>query len=395
MGNFLKPLALYIHWPFCLSKCPYCDFNSHVRKSIDEQAWEKGLIFELHRYAQLLENWQQPRQLTSIFFGGGTPSLMQPKTVEKIVQTAVNLWPIFNDLEITLEANPNSVEVEAFQALNQAGVNRLSIGIQALNDKDLKGLGRQHSAQEGIKAIETACQTFKRVSFDLIYTRPNQTVEQWQQELTYALSFGTEHLSLYQLTIEPGTAFATQYERGDLVLPPDDTSADLFELTQSMMEKHGLPSYEISNHARKGSECQHNIAYWRYQDYIGIGPGAHGRLTKGLNEKIATRQKKSPEGWLKSIETESHGDEEIVNLTLEEQFREQLLMGLRLKQGIELKELVIPLEQAIDQQFISNEKINYLKQESYLELSSMTVKATTAGRQRLQSLLKYLLVPSV
>ncbi len=391
MGNFLKPLALYIHWPFCLSKCPYCDFNSHVRKSIDEQAWEKGLIFELQRYAQLLESWQQPRQLTSIFFGGGTPSLMQPKTVERIIQTAIQLWSTPNSLEITLEANPNSVEVNSFQALNQAGVNRISIGIQALNDKDLKGLGRQHSVQEGITAIETACQTFKRVSFDLIYARPGQTVEQWQQELLYALSFNTEHLSLYQLTIEPGTAFATQYERGELILPANDTSADLYELTQSIIENHGLPSYEISNHAKPGAECQHNMAYWRYQDYIGIGPGAHSRLSQSCVQKIATRQKKSPEAWLKSIENEGHGDAEVVGLTLEQQFREQLLMGLRLKQGIKLEELVILLESATLKNLICSQRLDYLKQEGYLELTPKWLKATAAGQQRLQSLLNYLL----
>jgi oxygen-independent coproporphyrinogen-3 oxidase len=391
VGNFLKPLALYIHWPFCLSKCPYCDFNSHVRKSIDEQAWEKGLIFELQRYAQLLESWQQPRQLTSIFFGGGTPSLMQPKTVERIIQTAIQLWSTPNSLEITLEANPNSVEVNSFQALNQAGVNRISIGIQALNDKDLKGLGRQHSVQEGITAIETACQTFKRVSFDLIYARPGQTVEQWQQELLYALSFNTEHLSLYQLTIEPGTAFATQYERGELILPANDTSADLYELTQSIIENHGLPSYEISNHAKPGAECQHNMAYWRYQDYIGIGPGAHSRLSQSCVQKIATRQKKSPEAWLKSIENEGHGDAEVVGLTLEQQFREQLLMGLRLKQGIKLEELVILLESATLKNLICSQRLDYLKQEGYLELTPKWLKATAAGQQRLQSLLNYLL----
>ncbi len=386
MGNLLKPLALYIHWPFCLSKCPYCDFNSHVRKSIDEQAWEKGLIFELQRYARLLESWQQPRQLTSIFFGGGTPSLMQPKTVEGIIQTAVQSWPISDNLEITLEANPNSVEVNSFQALNQAGVNRISIGVQALNDKDLKELGRQHSVQESLKAIETACQTFKRVSFDLIYARPGQTVEQWQQELLYALSFQTEHLSLYQLTID---------KRGELILPPNDTSADLYELTQSIMEKHGLPAYEVSNHAKQGAECRHNITYWRYQDYIGIGPGAHGRLSRSSTEKIATRQKKSPEAWLKSIETESHGDAEIVNLPLEEQFREQLLMGLRLKQGIDFKNLVIPLDQAFAKNFIHFQKIESLKQEEYLKITPEFLKATPAGRQRLQSLLNYLLSPAV
>ena len=387
----LKPLALYIHWPFCLSKCPYCDFNSHVRQQIDEEAWQEGLLFELSRYAQLLQTWQQPRRLESIFFGGGTPSLMKPSTVEGILKQAVRLWPVAENLEITLEANPNSVEVKAFQALNQAGVNRISIGIQALKDQDLKKLGRQHSAAESLAAIETACGTFKRVSFDLIYARPGQTVDDWQTELLQALSFGTEHLSLYQLTIEPGTAFATLHDRGELILPTNDISADLYELTQSIMNAHHLPAYEVSNHAKAGAECRHNKAYWRYQDYIGIGPGAHGRLSQNTLTKVATRQVKSPEGWLKSIKEHGHGDAEVIDISLNDQLHEQLLMGLRLSQGIDLSDLVIPLEQALNDQLINQQRLDYLKQGRYLEVSGGFLKATPAGQQRLQSVVSYLL----
>ena len=289
-------ISLYIHWPFCLSKCPYCDFNSHVRQSINEDAWEKSLIHELQRTAELTGS----KSLQSIFFGGGTPSLMHPKTVGKIIETATTLWAPSENLEITLEANPNSVEVNRFKELRLNGVNRISVGIQALNDPDLKVLGRLHSAEEAMKAIGTACSTFDRVSFDLIYARQGQTLKAWEQELKRALEFGTNHLSLYQLTIEPGTAFATLYARGDLILPDDNLSADMFELTQSIMNAHEMPAYEVSNHARSGSECRHNLVYWRYQDYVGVGPGAHGRLTLD-GKKFATRQKKSPEAWLKSI----------------------------------------------------------------------------------------------
>lgn len=391
MGGILNPLALYIHWPFCLSKCPYCDFNSHVRGQIDEQAWKEGLIHELKRYANLLQSWKQSYQLRSIFFGGGTPSLMKPQTVECLIQEAKILWSTDKDLEITLEANPNSVEVESFQGLTQAGVNRLSIGIQALNDVDLKKLGRQHSAQEGLRAIEIACSIFKRVSFDLIYDRPDQTVKQWEKELAHALMFDTEHLSLYQLTIESGTAFATQYDRGELILPSQNISADLYELTYAFMDQNGRPSYEVSNYAKKGAECRHNLAYWRYQDYLGIGPGAHGRLTPEKGVKISTCQKRSPEKWLQSIADQGHGDAEFSAIDLKDQFREQLLMGLRLHQGIELENLVIPLDQGLKDKIIDEKRLNLLEKEQFLEINPTHFKATRAGQQRLQSILNYLL----
>ncbi len=375
-------ISLYIHWPFCLSKCPYCDFNSHVRQSIDEDAWEKALIHELKRVSELTGS----RLLQSIFFGGGTPSLMHPKTVGKIIETATTLWAPSQNLEITLEANPNSVEVNRFKELRQNGVNRISVGIQALNDGDLKLLGRLHSAEEAIKAIHTACSTFDRVSFDLIYARPGQTLEAWESELKQALEFETTHLSLYQLTIEPGTAFATLYARGDLVLPDENLSADMFELTQGLMNEREMPAYEVSNHAKIGCECRHNLVYWRYQDYIGVGPGAHGRLTLD-GRKYATRQKKSPESWLKAIKDLGHGDEEVTELTPHEQDHERLMMGLRLLEGVNLSLLNLPLNKTI-----SEKALAFVVKERYLEQEGTFLRATVEGRQRLNSVLKYLWV---
>lgn len=380
MDSSASTLSLYIHWPFCLSKCPYCDFNSHVRQSIDEMAWQNALIHELKRTFDLTG----PRQLESIFFGGGTPSLMHPKTVGAIIETATTLWAPSKDLEIILEANPNSVEVTRFKELRQNGVNRLSVGIQALNDSDLKLLGRQHSAEEAMKAIETAISTFDRVSFDLIYARPGQTLEAWEQELSNALAFGTTHLSLYQLTIEPGTAFAPLFARGDLVLPEENLSADMFELTQSIMGKNGMPAYEISNHAKAGAECRHNLIYWRYQDYAGVGPGAHGRLS--LDEKkYATRQKKSPEAWLKAITEQGHGDEEIVELSPFEQDHERLMMGLRLAEGVNCRLTNLSIDQTI-----SMKTLDALIEEGYLKKEDPYLIATAAGRQRLNAVLEHL-----
>ncbi len=380
MDSSASTLSIYIHWPFCLSKCPYCDFNSHVRQSIDEIAWQNALIHELKRTFNLTG----PRQLQSIFFGGGTPSLMHPKTVGVIIEAATTLWTPSKDLEITLEANPNSVEVTRFKELRQNGVNRISVGIQALNDPDLKLLGRQHSAEEAMKAIETAISTFDRVSFDLIYARPGQTLEAWEHELSNALAFGTTHLSLYQLTIEPGTAFAPLFARGDLVLPEENLSADMFELTQSIMGKNGMPAYEISNHAKAGAECRHNLVYWRYQDYAGVGPGAHGRLS--LNEKkYATRQKKSPEAWLKAIAEQGHGDEEVQELSAFEQDHERLMMGLRLTEGVNCRLTNLSIDQTI-----SMKALDALIEEGYLKKEDLYLIATAAGRQRLNAVLEHL-----
>jgi len=377
-----RKLALYIHWPFCLSKCPYCDFNSHVRASIDEDAWEKSLLKELDHTANRLGS----RELTSIFFGGGTPSLMPPRTVDALIKRAFSHWSVAPNVEITLEANPNSIEVNRFKDLKNAGVNRISIGIQALNDPDLKQLGRQHSANEAISAIHTAMNTFQRVSFDLIYARPHQTLEAWRQELAQALSFGTEHLSLYQLTIEPGTAFAPLYERGDLKIPGEDLAADLFEFTQDEMRNAGLPAYEISNHARPGAESRHNLTYWRYDDYAGIGPGAHGRLTIPTG-KIATKQYRAPETWLRGV-CEGSGEEESVHLSQPEQNTEALMMGLRLTTGLSLSNFS-DLEQSV----INPKALNALIHSGYLIRTETTLQATPMGLQCLNAVLKKLLCP--
>jgi oxygen-independent coproporphyrinogen-3 oxidase len=375
-----QKLALYIHWPFCLSKCPYCDFNSHVRGSIDENAWEEALLKELDHSAKRTG----PRQLTSIFFGGGTPSLMRPQTVEALIKRALQLWCADSQLEVTLEANPNSVEVGRFKDLSAAGVNRVSIGIQALNDPDLKKLGRQHDQNEAISAITTAKSVFERVSFDLIYARPDQTLEAWKEELTRALSFGTEHLSLYQLTIEPGTAFAPLYERGELKIPGDDLAADLFEQTQDQMTAAGLPAYEISNHARIGAESRHNLSYWRYEDYAGVGPGAHGRLTLGTG-KVATKQYRAPETWIKAVANGS-GEEECIPLSLSEQNTEALIMGLRLTSGLRLCDL--PSHEDLP---INANALNSLIDGGYLVKSDKYLWATSSGLLCLNAVLKRLL----
>lgn len=376
-------LALYIHWPFCLSKCPYCDFNSHVRASIDEDSWKEALLKELDHTAKRIG----PRRLTSIFFGGGTPSLMRPQTVEALINEALRHWSATPGLEVTLEANPNSVEVSQFQELRNAGVNRVSLGIQALNDADLKQLGRQHDTNEAIAAIITAMAIFERASFDLIYARPHQTLEGWGQELAQALSFGTEHLSLYQLTIEPGTAFAPLYERGDLIIPGEDLAADLFELTQSQMAAAGLAAYEISNHARPGAESRHNLSYWRYEDYAGIGPGAHGRLT--LPEgKAATKQWRAPETWMKAV-MKGSGEEESLFLSMEEQTTEALMMGLRLTSGVRLSSLSPLIRGAL----INSKSLSALVKGGYLVITETVLKATPLGLQCLNAVLKQLLLP--
>ena len=324
------PLALYVHWPFCVSKCPYCDFNSHVRAEVDQRAWRDALLADLAHEAALLPG----RRLGSIFFGGGTPSLMPPATVAAITQAATAAWSPTADLEITLEANPSSVEVARFADLAAAGVNRVSLGLQALDDRALHFLGRAHDVNEGLGALDTAQRSFARVSFDLIYARPGQPIEDWEAELRRALSFGTEHLSLYQLTIEPGTRFATEAAAGRLVIPDADTAADLFELTRAVTAAAGIPAYEVSNHARAGAESRHNLAYWRYRDYAGVGPGAHGR-----RHGHATQRRRKPENWLAAVDRNRHGIEVEEALAPALRASEALLMGLRLTEGVDLSRL--------------------------------------------------------
>src|SRR5437764_4012364 len=291
------PLAIYIHWPFCRSKCPYCDFNSHVRDSIDADRWTRALLRDLDRQAELAPE----REVVSIFFGGGTPSLMPPATVAALIERVKRHWPTAPDLEITLEANPNSAEAERFAGFAAAGVSRLSLGVQAFDPAALQFLGRRHDRAEALAAIARARDHFPRYSFDLIYARPGQSVAAWEDELGEALALAGTHLSLYQLTIEPGTAFGNRAERGESLAADEDTAATLFEVTQQRLAEAGMPAYEISNHARPGAECRHNLAYWRYEDYLGIGPGAHGRATRG-GGKIATQQRRVPEAWLAAVE---------------------------------------------------------------------------------------------
>ncbi|HEU4821377.1 MAG TPA: radical SAM family heme chaperone HemW [Qipengyuania sp.] len=324
-------LALYVHWPFCLAKCPYCDFNSHVRDRVAVEEWEHALLADLEHEER---RTAQVPSIGSVFFGGGTPSLMPPRLVATLLDQAERRFGFADGLEITLEANPSSVEAANFAALAAAGVNRVSLGVQALDDGTLRMLGRLHSADEALAALETAQRHFRRVSIDLIYARPGQTPGMWERELARALGFGTEHMSLYQLTIEPGTRFASDVRRGDLVPLDDDSAADLFALTQAMTAAAGLPTYEVSNHARPGCESRHNLAYWRYQDYAGIGPGAHGRRLG-----LATTRHRKPENYLAAVARQGHGVQEERALPIHEQAAEALLMGLRLAEGVDIAAL--------------------------------------------------------
>ena len=327
MDSDKTPLALYVHWPFCVSKCPYCDFNSHVRDTVDQEAWRDALLADLAHEARALPG----RRLGSIFFGGGTPSLMPPATVAAILAAAQTHWQPTADIEITLEANPSSVEAARFADIAAAGVNRVSLGLQSLDDTALRFLDRAHGVDEGLAALATAQRHFARVSFDLIYALPDQSLPVWEAELTRALSFGTEHLSLYQLTIEPGTRFATDAAKGRLTIPDGDTAADLFEATRALTDAAGLPAYETSNHARRGAESRHNLTYWRYRDYAGIGPGAHGR-----RDGLATQRHKKPENWLSAVARNGHGLQIEEPLVPHDRASEALVMGLRLREGIDL-----------------------------------------------------------
>ncbi|WP_425475355.1 radical SAM family heme chaperone HemW [Shinella oryzae] len=324
--------GVYVHWPFCAAKCPYCDFNSHVRhQPVDQPRFVQAFLKEMATMRRMTGS----RTVTSIFMGGGTPSLMAPETVDAILNGIARHWHVPDGIEITLEANPSSVEAERFRGYRAAGVNRVSLGVQALNDRDLKFLGRLHDVADALKAIRLARDIFPRMSFDLIYARPNQTVAEWDLELKEAVSYAVDHLSLYQLTIEEGTPFYGLHKAGKLIVPDGEQSAVLYEATQEITEREGMPAYEVSNHARPGCESRHNLTYWRYGDYVGIGPGAHGRLTTG-GAKIATATERKPEAWLGLVEAEGHGMIEQELLEREAQADELLLMGLRLKEGVDL-----------------------------------------------------------
>lgn len=378
----MKNFGLYIHWPFCVSKCPYCDFNSHLQTAIDEEQWTKSYMNELNRLHDLIGD----RELKTIYFGGGTPSLMPVKIAQKIIATALSLWR-HSDPEITLEANPQSVEVDKLSAFKDAGINRVSIGVQSLNEQDLQFFKRAHSVSEAIKAIEMAHKLFKRYSFDLIYARPQQTQQSWREELRLALSFAQDHISLYQLTIEPNTKFFTQFNRGDFSLPSEDLSTDLYLATVEELEKVGMYAYEISNFAKPGSESQHNLIYWRYEDYAGIGPGAHGRLTLD-SKKYATQQYLTPKAWLQHTHMES-GTEKILDVGHIDQIKEALMMGLRLAEGISKTSFVAQFGVTFESLF-EEKIIQSLLQEKLLIIDSKSIKCSWDGRLKLNSLLQYL-----
>src|SRR5579863_6526542 len=370
-----EPLAVYIHWPFCRSKCPYCDFNSHVRERVDARSWTNALIADLDRQAR----WAPEHKVVSIFFGGGTPSLMPPETAAALIERVKRHWKTERNLEVTIEANPNSAEAERFAGFAEAGVNRLSLGVQSLNPKALKFLGRAHGRAEAIAAIELSQKLFRRTSFDLIYARPRQTSAAWRGELDEALSLAGEHLSLYQLTIEPGTAFHTRARLGEFAIPDEEDAAALFEMTQERLAAHGLPAYEISNHARPGAESRHNLAYWRYEDYLGIGPGAHGRITRN-GVKYATRQRRLPEAWLKAADFE-----ETTAIRRESAVEEMVMMGLRLAEGIQRARLETLAECSVEALF--GISLTRLIDGGFVTLGRRRFAATPAGRQRLNSVL--------
>jgi oxygen-independent coproporphyrinogen-3 oxidase len=371
--------GIYVHWPFCAAKCPYCDFNSHVRAKIEEDGWVDGIVRELE-YTAALQSDDRP-VLSTVFFGGGTPSLMSGRAVGRIIDTIRHLWRTTNDIEITLESNPASADAERFADYRVAGVNRLSLGVQALNDADLKMLGRPHNVEEAKRALALAQKNFERVSLDLIYARPDQTEEAWCSELKEALAFGTEHLSLYQLTIEPATPFATLHRTGKLVIPDEDRAAALYETTQELTEAAGRPAYEISNHAQAGAEARHNLLYWRYGSYAGVGPGAHGRLD--LNgRRYATSTERLPERWREQVLRDGHGLIEKSEVTDADAAREHLLMNLRLVEGLDLAAYRARWDTVPDES-----RIAPLAEEGLVTLNDNRLTATPRGRLVLNSVI--------
>jgi putative oxygen-independent coproporphyrinogen III oxidase len=373
--------GLYIHWPFCVSKCPYCDFNSHVADTVDDAAWQRSLLAELDHYGIKTKG----RRLDSVFFGGGTPSLMPPAIVAALLDKLSDYWSVPTDLEVTLEANPSSIEAQKFADFRAAGVNRVSVGIQSFDDAALKFLGRVHSAAEASKAITVAERSFDRVSFDLIYALPGQSRDAWASELAQALARGTGHLSLYQLTIEKGTPFYADHRRGFFALPEEDLAADLYELTGEMMLKAGFGAYEVSNYARSGQESRHNLVYWRGGDYIGVGPGAHGRLTLDA-ARLRTEQVPAPAAWLQAVAQDGHATRVYERVAPMEQAEEYLMMGLRLAEGIDRAQFAQivgrPLEDCID-----GAKVTALSDAGLLETDMRGLRATGAGIQRLNMII--------
>lgn len=368
--------GIYIHWPFCAAKCPYCDFNSHVSSLVDHDAWLTAYLRQLDRCAAETPD----RFVRSVFFGGGTPSLMKPSVVDRILNRIQQLWPLTNDVEITLEANPTSIDSAKFAEFSSAGINRVSIGIQSLNDADLRRLGRLHSVQEAMTALEIAQKQFDRVSFDLIYARQDQSLSSWETELVQALSFAPDHLSLYQLTIEPDTAFALRQAAGKLAgLPNHDLSADMYQLTQHICDAAGLPAYEISNHAKPGQESRHNLIYWHYGDYLGIGPGAHGRITLD-GARYATETPLSPAVWLHSA-LEGSGESKRYSLSPVDQAGEYLMMGLRINEGLNIDRYEGMAQKKLDQLSVDN-----LIKDGLAFLSGRRLILTKPGRMVLNSI---------
>jgi putative oxygen-independent coproporphyrinogen III oxidase len=373
-----EAFGIYVHWPFCKAKCPYCDFNSHVRHhDVDAMSFARALTAELRWFAGITPG----RTVSSIFFGGGTPSLMPPAAVAEVLDQIAQLWSVSDTVEITLEANPTSVEAENFRGYRSAGVNRVSVGLQALNETDLKALGRQHTPDEALNAFRLAAKIFPRVSFDLIYARPQQTAEQWKQELTRALAEQQGHMSLYQLTIEPGTTYFDLQAKGSLIMPDEDRATDLFELTQSLTEEHGLSAYEVSNHAREGQESRHNLLYWRYGEYVGVGPGAHARIAEGENRRAIVMEK-YPETWRKLVNEKGHGVVEDSIVLPPDQASEYLIMGLRVSDGIDLTRY-----EKLRGQSVNPNKIAGLKSLGLVKRDGPRLMATTQGRRLLNALI--------
>ena len=373
--------AVYVHWPFCEAICPYCDFNVARARGVDEAEWVSALKSELQHMASMT----QGRMVTSVFFGGGTPSLMSPQSVSQLIDEVARLWTLGARAEMTLEANPTDGEVEKFHGFAQSGINRLSLGVQSLRDADLKLLGRWHDARQALGAYEAARQAFNNVSCDLIYARPGQTLGAWQDELQDMLDLEPDHLSLYQLTIEPGTAFERKYARGDLIMPDEAVMADLYALSQSLCEAHGLPAYEVSNHGRPDTQSAHNLSYWCYQDYIGVGPGAHGRITID-GEKFSIQTVKKPKEWLAQTSQDGHGFGTMEALACDAQGMEMMLMGLRLCEGVDMRSY-----EQIAGRKLNSTKVSALQMDGLIETKASIIRPTSKGRMMLDHVLMRLL----
>jgi oxygen-independent coproporphyrinogen-3 oxidase len=382
------PLGLYVHWPFCRAKCPYCDFNSHVADHVDHDLWRAMLLRELEVLAPRVGD----QRLVSLFFGGGTPSLMEPETAAAVIEAARRRFQFNNDIEITLEANPTSVEAAKMAAFRMAGINRVSMGFQAFDDASLRFLGREHTVAEALAALETIRENFDNVSFDLIYARPGQDVTAWTQELRRALDLVPDHISLYQLTIEPTTPFYARHARGEFAVPDEEAAADLYDTTQAILREAGLPAYEVSNHARAGRQCLHNLVYWRYQDYLGIGPGAHGRVSDGRpgSAKTATRTHRAPQIWLQRVARDGHALVDDAPIPRDEMLVEAVLMGLRIDEGL-TAERTRHLFGVAPADYFEDDTLSALVNGGFLEVDDSAIRATAAGRARLDAVTARLL----